>query len=157
MMENIFIQLLEGKIDLKPRKKSFCPISYVKKCPCYLIYQIPECRYNNIHCPVEKVYEGCPKLRCPYFAEIPQCGYFYCISGYINCENCPHWDEEFGCQFDFPVFLYENEECWSFSRRKVKELIELINGKYVNKIEKHKEEAEKFIEKLEKAEIIKYY
>ncbi|RLI81937.1 hypothetical protein DRP07_06225, partial [Archaeoglobales archaeon] len=60
-------------------------------------------------------------------------------------------------QFDFPVFLYENEECWSFSRRKVKELIELINGKYVNKIEKHKEEAEKFIEKLEKAEIIKYY
>jgi len=39
---------------------------------------------------------------CPYFAQIEQCRFYYCVSGYSSCEKCPFDDEEEGCTYRFP-------------------------------------------------------
>lgn len=135
MAENIFIKLLNGQNKPKPRKRFICQ--------------------------VEKVYDGCPELKCPYFAEIPNCRFYYCISGYKSCDECPYdsKDPNFpSCEYDFPVFLFddENSNIRFFPRKKVEDLIKLINRECIDPIQKAKKEAEEFFKKLESAEIIKY-
>lgn len=68
---------------------------------------------------------------CPYFAQIEVCKYYYCISGYSDCETCPHDNEVEGCTYSFPDL--EN-------RQSVNRLIKAIEG--VNIVERERKEIE---------------